>query len=159
MIQNLTGGINIPFISALGTGVDVNATVEQLMKLGIIGAGSLGMIGDVISRIGNSFDFTGTLGRLGIGSNVIGTTRGKGIDILSGGLSESASGYIGQSSGSAFYEQTMNRQSQENTQQIEQMKQEQGPQPIDTIDSNVAAILALLESGITIKNYGLVSNI
>ena len=159
MIQGLTGGINIPFASVLGTGVNINATVDQLMKLGVIGAGSLGMIGDIVSGISNTVDFANVMGRLGIGSNIIGTTRGKGITSLSGGLSESASTYIGQSSGNAFYEQTMNRQAQENDAQIQQMKEQQ-TQPIENIDTNVATIVRLLESGInvTVSNYGLVNS-
>ena len=32
LIQGLTGGINIPFISAMGSGVDINTTVENLMS-------------------------------------------------------------------------------------------------------------------------------
>ena len=159
MIQGLTGGINIPFASVLGTGVDINATVDQLMKLGVIGAGSLGMIGDIVSGISNTVDFANVMGRLGIGSNIIGTTRGRGIGSLAGGLSESTSTYIGQSSGSAFYEQTMRRQAQENDAQIQQMKEQQ-VQPIENIDTNVATIVRLLESGIsvTVNNYGLTTS-
>ena len=45
MIQGLTGGINIPFITAFGTGVDINTSVENLMKLGIVGVSTLGING------------------------------------------------------------------------------------------------------------------
>lgn len=160
MIQSYTGGINIPAFSVLGTGVDLNTTVENLMKLGIMGIGSMGMIGDIVSGIGNTVNFSNALSALGIGTNVIGTSRGGGIGSLGGGLSESASSYIGQSSGSSFYEQTMSRANQESAQKLEQMQTQTEEQPIDTINSNVAAILTLLQEGIkvSVDNYGLTTS-
>lgn len=46
LIEKATGGINIPTISVMGNSVDLNATVTQLMKLGIIGVNVLGNIGN-----------------------------------------------------------------------------------------------------------------
>lgn len=51
LVQNVTGGINIPFITALGTGVDLNTTVENLMKLGIVGVSTIGQIGGIINSL------------------------------------------------------------------------------------------------------------
>ena len=66
MIEDLTGGINIPTIGALGNFVDLNATVTQLMKLGIVGAGSLGIIGDIVKGISTWNDPTQMLKNLNI---------------------------------------------------------------------------------------------
>lgn len=51
LVEDLTGGINIPFISALGSGVDLNANLNQLVKLGIGGFSLIGQIGNIISSI------------------------------------------------------------------------------------------------------------
>ena len=54
MIQGVTGGINIPMISAMGNAIDLETTVENLMKLGIVGIGSFGMIADVVTGLAQS---------------------------------------------------------------------------------------------------------
>ena len=106
LIQGLTGGINIPFISAMGSGVDINTTVENLMKLGIVGISSLGMIGDVISGVTNSFQFSNAAKFLGIGNDVITTPRGNTYTRESG-FGTSNEQYISQSSGDVFYQSTL----------------------------------------------------
>lgn len=108
MIQGLTGGINIPFVTAMGSGVDLNTTVENLMKLGIVGVGSLGMIGDIVNGIGSTFDFGSAASRLGISKSIAMTSRGT----LSpfervGGLGESYEQSIGQGSGDVYYKETL----------------------------------------------------
>lgn len=105
-IQGLTGGINIPFISAVGSGVDLNTTVENLMKLGIVGVSSLGMIGDVISGVSNSFQFSNAAKFLGIGNDIITTPRGNAYTRESG-FGTSNEQYISQSSGDVFYQSTL----------------------------------------------------
>lgn len=153
MVSSLSGGTGIP--SYLGTSLGMS--VDQMMKLGIIGVGSFGMIGDIISGISNTLNFANALSALGIGTNIVGTTRGSGISTTSSGLSTSTSGFIGQSESGSYYDQTMSKMNQE----LDVMKSEQGEQPIDTIDSNVAAILSLLQEGIkvTVADYGLTGNI
>lgn len=105
-IQGLTGGINIPFISAMGSGVDLNTTLENLMKLGVVGNASLGMIGDVISGIGNTFNFSNAAKQLGIGNNIMTTSRGNAYTRTSG-FGTSNEQYISQSSGDVFYQSTL----------------------------------------------------
>ena len=105
-IQGLTGGINIPFISAVGSGVDLNTTVENLMKLGIIGPASLGMIGDIVSGIGNTFQFSNAAKLLGIGNDIMTTSRGNTYTRASG-FGTSNEQYLSQSSGDVFYQSTL----------------------------------------------------
>jgi len=113
MIQSTTGGINIPFVSAMGSGMDLNATVEQLMKLGIVGISSLGMIGDVISGIGSSLVPSTMLQKLGIMSGNTAISRGRGLTSLVSGFAESASTYVGQGAGGDIYQQTLQQSSDE----------------------------------------------
>lgn len=109
MIQSYTGGINIPTPMFMGTGVDLNTTVENLMKLGIMGVGSLGMIGDVVSGIGNTVNLSRLLDTFGIGSSATKTTLGSLSSLTPRGVSTSTSSYMGQSSGSNFYESALNK--------------------------------------------------
>lgn len=108
MIQGLTGGINIPFISALGTGVDLNTTVENLMKLGIVGVGSLGMIGDIVNGLGSTFNFGSAAERLGISSSIAMTSRGTLSTFeRTGGLGTSYEQSLGQGSGDVYYREAL----------------------------------------------------
>lgn len=113
MINDLTGGINIPAIHAMGSGVDINTTVENLVRLGIVGIGSLGMIGDIIGGIGSiaggGKDFNKKLNSIGItAGNIVSTSRGANTaNRKSGGLTQSASSYVGNSDSSDIYESTM----------------------------------------------------
>ena len=126
LVQSTTGGINIPAVFALGTGVDVNATVEQLMKLGLVGVSSLGMIGDLISGVSSTFDPASMLGRLGIGQGNTAIVRGTGLNSLSTGLGTSVSTFVGQSSGNAIYESTMQGASDAGKAELEAKQQEYG---------------------------------
>ena len=101
------GGINIPTVMALGTGVDMNTTVEQLVRAGLVGVSSLGMIGDLVSGIGNTIDPTGILSKLGIASDKTTITRGTGTAGRSSGMTTSLSAFVGNSSGDDIYQSTM----------------------------------------------------
>ena len=45
MLEDLVGGIPIPFISAMGFGVDLETTVADLMKVGAMSAGIFSGLG------------------------------------------------------------------------------------------------------------------
>jgi len=111
MIQSTTGGINIPEFwgQAVGTGggFSLNTTMENLAKLGIVGISSLGMIGDIISGLGSSLLPGSMLGKLGIFPGAETITRGLGLSSLLTGLGTSVSTFVGNSSGNAMYETTM----------------------------------------------------
>jgi hypothetical protein len=53
LIKDATGGINIPFITAMGTGIGLETDLNSLINLGLVGAGTIGQIGNVISSISN----------------------------------------------------------------------------------------------------------
>ena len=109
LIQSVTGGINIPFITAMGSGFDLNTTVENLIKLGVVGMSTLGNIGDIISGIATGSNGSKMLSALGItataGSNV--TKRGTGLTARSSGVSTSLSTMVGNTEGSDYYESAL----------------------------------------------------
>lgn len=113
MIKELTGGIEIPFITALGSGVDVKSSVDELMKLGIVGVSSLGMIGDIVAGITNTIDASKMLDKLSIGLSAGMTTRGSSETFRRApkGLKKgtSSSTYIGTTAGEDIYESTLSQ--------------------------------------------------
>ena len=145
MIQSTTGGINIPAIEAMtvgtGGGIDINATVEQLIKLGLVGISSLGMIGDVISGLGSTLMPSTMLQKLGIFSGNTGIKRGKGLGaMLKSGFDTSVSAVIGQSAGGDIYEQTLTKSGEEAQNSPLAPAQEETEDPLPPIKQGVENI-------------------
>lgn len=66
MLEQITGGINLPFISAFGTGIDLNMSLEGLMKSSIVG---ISAIPSLLKGLGNLFGGgLGTFDAAGINS-------------------------------------------------------------------------------------------
>ena len=134
LIEDLTGGIDIlsPFV--MGSGVNL-PTVTELMRTGLIGIGTLGAIGDIISGLGSSIAPSTMLKKLGISStanNVI--TRGSGLSRgkkISGEVS--ISNTIGNSAGEDYYDSVTTSAQDEADSLIEAKKEESGELTINAI--------------------------
>ena len=106
MIEDLTGGINLPTVSVLGNSVDLNTTVTNLMRAGLVGVSTLGSIGDIISGVGSTINPSSMLSKLGISADESALkriNRGKGLNRrnkLVGDLSSST--MVGNSAGSDY---------------------------------------------------------
>lgn len=87
IIEDLTGGINLPAVSVMGNMVDLSAfTVTGLGKMGIAG---LGLLGGLMSSIfGGSLFGTTKLSKWGYDDY---TARGKGIKAISKGTAQEVS--------------------------------------------------------------------
>ena len=157
LIEQATGGINLPFISAFGTGIDLNASVNQLIKLGIVGLGTLGQIGNIIGGLGSA----GGLNLSSWGYEDY-TSHGTGFTGISAGVSVGASStmYIGNSSGDDMYAASLGsaydsaKDQQEITGQDSEESDKITPAVVDniqpdvrTIRDSVDAIYTLLASG------------
>jgi hypothetical protein len=120
LIQGVTGGINIPFITALGSGVDLNTTAENLMKLGLVGVNMLGNIGNIVRGVGSIGGGDVLLDKLKINpGNAQVKTFGKGLNLNTGNFRTSGSGtsqttYIGQENADAYYKSTINSEKAKN---------------------------------------------
>jgi hypothetical protein len=113
LIQSVTGGIAIPAISVMGNMVNLNTTVENLIKTGLVGASTLGKIGDLFTGLRNARDMgalldarftdeaTSTL------RNLQTFTRGSGLAARDSGMSTSMSTLVGTSSGSEISSQAL----------------------------------------------------
>lgn len=108
MITTTTGGINIPHFSVLGTGVDINATVEQLMKLGVVGISSLGEIGNLVNSVSHLGDGAFLLNQMGITSSAKEKNRGDNLRLVrKSGVTVSSSNYVGNDNSNAYYQGAM----------------------------------------------------
>ena len=158
MIQGVTGGINIPAISVMGNMVDLNTTVENLMKLGIIGASTLGGIGNIISGISSTFNGTNLLKALEISSGISAVERGgKGLQGSKNvqKITTSSVSYIGNTAGTDYSENARITEEEKYKQEVpeksdileyyETMKLDE---KIRSIDMNVKSIV---DNGIVVR--------
>jgi hypothetical protein len=67
LIQNVTGGIAIPAVSVFGNMVDLNTTVENLIKTGLVGVSTLSKLPDLFRGLGTANNFSQLMGSYGIG--------------------------------------------------------------------------------------------
>ena len=130
MIEDLTGGINLPTVGALGNFVDLNTTVTNLMRSGIVGAGTLGAIGSIISGVSSTFMPTSILAKLGISPDGSSLTsdykrRGTGLNRNRKQIKQiSGSNLIGNTSGEDYYNQTLTNANEEVDKKAKQKEQE-----------------------------------
>ena len=139
LIQENTGGINIPSFTAMtvgtGGGFDLEATIDNLIRLGVVGVSSLGMIGDLVSGLGSTFAPGSILGKLGIKASGTSISRGKGLEGRDSGLDTSTSivtKTISPGGGEQYQESVYQQQSDEASQKQQGMQQEQ-ENPLDDI--------------------------
>lgn len=177
LIQGVTGGINIPFVSALGSGVDLETTAENLIKTGIVGISSLGMIGDMVSGINNTIDPSNILNSFGITGTAI--TRDNSIEEdyftnknkLKVTNTKSRSAFIGNSSGSDIYDSALTSANDAAEKQLIRAKEEQSTEPtatdniysylIDKLDSKMDELISFassLKNGTTVLESKLDEN-
>lgn len=103
-----SGGINIPTVLAAGFGVDMNTNLENIIRSGVIGVSTLGMIGDLVSGLGTTLMPSSILQKLGISSMATSIRRGTGLSLRSSGTTTSVSAFLGNSSSDSIYENAMN---------------------------------------------------
>ena len=164
LVEQATGGINIPSIGAfvMGTGVnlDLNTSVTQLMKTGLIGFSLLGQIGNIIGSISSG----GGLDLSAWGASDY-TSRGTGFTGITAGVQETTSQSltVGNSSGSDISSGSITQAQNEATQSVSGTDQGEGKDSAEEIRQNVATITMILQSifdgnnaiRVSVQNYGL----
>lgn len=169
VLDDTAGGIAIPAISAMGSGVDLETTVADLMRVAALSTGILGSLEPMVSGLGNSFSGRAMLEELGIKSGVKlsvtprGTGEGLYRDIGGGTKSTSGSGYVGNASGSDIKNSTLQEAEDSKKKQMIEAQEEASVNQIDTINTTVLKIYELLDdvvhgSGslrVKVEGYGL----
>jgi hypothetical protein len=152
VVDDAAGGIDLPFVNVMGSGVDLNTTVSDLMRVAAIGTGLLGSIGPLISGLGNSFSGVAMLKKLGIstGSGLAITPRGSGTNLLGfaegdGTIATSESGYVGNASGSDIKNSTIQEANDTKKQLMIEAKEEEENNEINVISNTIIKMYELLE--------------
>ena len=130
MLNDLVGGIEIPFVNVMGFGFDLNATVADLMNVAALSGTVLGGMGKMIASLGSGGGFSGSglLNAFGIenSGSPVQMQRGKsGLNALSRGTSTSESGLVGNESGDDIKQKTLADASEGPEKQIAEAKEEQ----------------------------------
>lgn len=166
LIKDATGGINIPFITAMGSGVGLETDLNSLINLGLVGAGTIGQIGNVISSISNK----GGLNLSSWGAEQY-TTHGQGTAGIVSGVqaTTSATTFVGNANSSDIYEASLHAAydnvdtsvAGEAVDEAEKMQ----TAITESLDPNVSAILEILRQVSTgnalrvkVEDYGLISS-
>jgi DNA-binding transcriptional MerR regulator len=148
MLDQFGGGINIPFINAMGFGVDLNATVADLMKVGAVSGSVLQGLGKLVASLGSGGGFSGSgmLKKFGVTSGVTAISRGNGAGLLTvpSGTTISSSGYIGNESSSDVQDKTLSDATEGTEAQLAQAKDENDDVKIKQVDEHVVQIYNLL---------------
>ena len=149
MLDATTGGIALPAISVMGNSVDLETTVADIMRVGAVGTGLLGGIGNLISGIaagsGGGFSGSGMLRALGIGGGIQTTARGSGLTVLGSGQTVSQSTMVGNSSGSDIQNSITNQAQDQKNEEMVKAKEEDNSVTMDEINEHIISIQSILE--------------
>lgn len=167
LLDDATGGIGIPSLTVMMNGVDLEASVADLMRVASMSTGILGSIGAVVQGLTNSFNGQSMLTQLGIksGSGLAVTPRGSGVGASAGGgsSSTSSSGYVGNASGSDVKDATMQEANDTKKQLMVEAQEEAEANQIDSLNTTVLKIYELLDDvahgnsyfRVKVEGYGL----
>lgn len=130
MLNDLVGGIEIPFVNVYGFGFDLNATVADLMNVAALSGAVLGGMGKMVASLagGGGFSGSGMLRAFGVKNELVELKRGDGSQNLTtmGGATQSESGAMaGNESGDDVKNKTLADASEGPEKQIAEAKEEQ----------------------------------
>ena len=149
LLEDTVGGIDIPDIKYVGTGINLQTSVSELMRVAAMSGGILSGMGAMIANLGagGGFSGSGMLKSLGINTGLTNfVTRGNGSGGLSRkGLSMSSSGMIGQSDDESIREKPMGDANDEANQKlIEAQESENNDIERKVVNESVLQIVDLL---------------
>lgn len=149
LLKGTTGGISIPSIMAMGSGVDLNTTVADLMMAGALGGSMLSGIGKLISSGSNGGITGGSMlqaAKVGSGLTTVSRGTGKGLT-TSGGMNVSESGtVIGNGSSSDSKDKVLSDANDDANSSLAQAKDESDETKLSTVDAHVLNIYGLLKN-------------
>lgn len=168
LLDDTVGGIPLPDISLFGSGVALNTTVADIMRVASMAGGIWESFGSLVDGLNNSFSGQAMLNQLGIGSDsgIAITPRGdSGFAIQTGGgsTSTSGSGYVGNASGSDIENSTMQKTNDSKKQLMIEAKEDAEATELDSLNTTVLKIYELLDDvahgnsylRVKVDNYGL----
>lgn len=148
-LDSVVGGIALPDIKVMGTGVNLQTTVADLMRVAALSGGLLQGVGSMIGAGGNGgLTGAGLLKAAGINTGSLNyVSRGGKTGILetSGTYVSESGGYVGNTEGSDVYNQTMTSANDSAKQQLIEAQDESEETTLNTVDEHVVAIYKLLQ--------------
>ena len=110
LLDAVTGGIALPDIKVMGTGVNLQTTIADLMRVGAMSGSILSGIGSMITSGGNGgITGSGILKAAGISgvANMVSRGNGQGLQTTGGATVSESGSLIGNSNGSDIQNATM----------------------------------------------------
>lgn len=152
LLDSVAGGIALKDIKYLGSGVNLQTTVADLMRVGSLSGGILSSIGAMISGSGGGgITGKGLFDAFGINGTTT-VTRGTGRTFTDAGVQTSLSNYVANSSGEDITGSYTTAGEDEGKQKIEAMAEEDNSKKIDDVCSQLDKIIQILGTdGIIVK--------
>ena len=147
LLDDVAGGIMLPDIKVLGSGVNLQTSVADLMRVGAMSGGILSGIAKMISAgSGGGFNAEKMLKAFGV-NNLATVTRGNGTGLTTSGVTVSSSGFVGNSEEGAVYNKTMSDANDSKKSQMAEAKEDQDQDVTNkTIDEHIVRIYTLLQN-------------
>lgn len=151
LLDSVAGGIALPDIKVMGSGVNLQTTIADLMRVTAMSGGILSALGNMVSNLGAAGGFSGSgmLKALNItGYNKV--ERGGGYTpVASSGATLSESGVlVGNGDGNAVMDKTLGDANDEQKSKMEAAKKESDEFDIEKLynaNNGIAAIYKLIE--------------
>jgi hypothetical protein len=144
LLDSVAGGIALPDIKVMGSGVNLQTTVADLMRVASIGTSALAGVGKLISGISSAGGFSGSgmLKAFGVDNNITTLSRGKGtgLEALMSGSDTSTSGFVGNSDGSDVQQKTLDDASEDGNKQLAEKQEEDNETKLSTVDEHIVEI-------------------
>ncbi len=152
VLKDTTGGVAIPSLSVLGTGVDLETTVSDLMNVGVLAGGLLGSIGSFASSLkgGGGLSANGMLKNFRrYSSNVVSRGSGKGLLSVRGEDVSESGEFEGNSSSNDVKTKTINDAATDANEQLEQQEDQTQDTKLKDVNESIISIYELLQEVVT----------
>lgn len=154
LLDQLVGGMPIPTVSFMGTSVDLNTTVADMMKVTALGGSILSGVGSIIGNLsaGAGFNPQGMLNALGMSKSTLSViSRGTGLGAKESGIDVSQKSFIGNYSDTDIYDNAMNDAEASKAKTMAEAKENTDVTTTQTIDEHIVDIYNLLSSVISMN--------
>ena len=145
LLDTVAGGIALPDIKVMGTGVNLQTTVADLMRVASMSGGIISSLAQVIGAGGNGgITGSGLLNAFGVGRGTA-VQRGTGTGLItSNGASVSSSGYVGNSASGDIISKTTGDANADAQKTLVDAQENNEEVSNKTINENIVLIYELL---------------
>ena len=152
LLDSVAGGIRLPDIGYLGTKINLNTTVADLMRVASMSGGIMSGIGSMIGNLsaGGGFSGAGMLKALGISGTMNAVKRGGGgvaYTPISGTTTSESGSLVGQGDTNSIQEQTIqNANDSQKSKLVEAQESEENDLTRKEVNDSILKIYELLQN-------------